>query len=94
MGPFNAHVQLPMASHGPIIFLEAAANGLGWAYFNTLGWLLMASCAPIIFLRAAANALRWAHHFSRGCCDALGWAYLNAYVKLPVMSTCVRTASG
>ena len=64
MGPFNAHVQLPMASHGPIIFLEAAANGLGWAYFNTLGWLLMVSCAPIIFLRAAANALGWAHLLS------------------------------
>ena len=49
MGPFDAHMQLPMASHGPIIFLEVAANALVWAHFNIYMQLPMASLGPIIF---------------------------------------------
>ena len=49
MGPFDAHMQLPMASHGPIIFLEVAANALIWAHFNIYMQLPMASLGPIIF---------------------------------------------
>ena len=50
-------MQLPMALLGPIDFLKAAANELGWVHFYAYMQLPMALHGPIIFLEAAANAL-------------------------------------
>ena len=43
-------MQLPMGSLGPIMFLGAAANALGWAHFNAPMQLPMVSLGPIIIL--------------------------------------------
>ena len=51
-----------MATFGPIIFLESAADAIGWAHWNAKLYLLMALPDTITFLGRSANAIGWAYH--------------------------------
>ena len=70
MGPSQCSGVAANGFTGPIIFLGAAANALGWAHPNAQMQQSMALLRPMIFLETAA--------------DVLGCACFNIQAKLSI----------